>query len=76
MSVGNLYDTNFETGDNEDESLILFHPLILKVNVSIGIERITYGLCSLILLDADGNKKVCGEIIISPQTYYIRNVRL
>ncbi len=48
---------NFETDDNEDKSLIVFHPSILKVKVSMGIERITYGLCSLILLDADGNKK-------------------
>ena len=57
MSVGNLYAINFETDDNEDESPILFHPLILKVKVSMGIERITYSLCSVILLDTDGNKK-------------------
>ena len=28
------------------------------------------------LLDIAGNKKNCGETMVSPQTYYLRNVRL
>jgi hypothetical protein len=63
MRVGYLYDMNFETSDNEEGSLILFHPLILRVNVFIGIERTNDSLCSLILLDAYGIKKsVAGRL--------------
>ena len=35
MSVENLQDMNFETGDNEAEKRIVFHPSMFNVNISM-----------------------------------------
>jgi len=58
MSVRNDYDMNFETGGNEYEiNCILFHPSMLRVNVSMEIR--TYHMQSMFpdLFAIDGNKK-------------------